>query len=398
MDTKQIINIDKQYHMNTYGERIPIVFDYGNGCILYDKQGKQYIDFLAGIAVNTLGYNHPALVKAIKEQAEKVIHCSNLFYIEAQAKLEKILLDKCFADRIFFTNSGAEANEGAIKLAKKYFKDKGLDKHHVITAANSFHGRTLATLAATGQEKYHNPFIPLPTGFISVDFNDVQAIENSITEKTCAVMLELIQGEGGIITADYDYIQKVRKICDKYDLLLIFDEVQTGIGRTGKLFAYQHYDVQPDIITMAKALGGGVPIGAFAATREIASAFKPGDHGSTFGGNPLVCSAAAAVLETIYKDNLLERCSENGKIFKQKLIELKNKYHFIKSIRGKGLMLGLELDKAIDGKDIVNNCVEKGFIINCAGNNTLRFVPPLIIELDHIQKLIEVLDDIFQTI
>jgi acetylornithine aminotransferase/acetylornithine/N-succinyldiaminopimelate aminotransferase len=398
MDTQEIIALDKKYYMNTFGERLPVVFEYGRQSTLYDKEGKAYTDFVAGIAVNVLGYGHPALVGAITSQAQKLIHCSNLFYIEAQAQLAKLLVENSCGDRVFFANSGAEANEGAIKLARKYFRDKGMNKYEIITAINSFHGRTLATLAATGQEKYQKPFVPMPAGFKSVPYNDLEALKNAITDSTCAVMIELIQGEGGVIEATYEYVKGLEQLCRERGILLILDEVQTGMGRTGKLFAYQHFDIQPDIITLAKGLGGGVPIGAIIAKESVASAFEPGSHGSTFGGNPLACSAAIAVLTTLLNDGLIDRCAQLGDYFKQKLSSLKDRYHFIKGVRGKGLMLGMELDPSVPGKEIVNAALNQGYIINCAGHNTLRFVPPLVITRQEIDGLIDTLDKIFKGI
>ena len=398
MNTRDIISLDKKYYMNTFGNRIPVVFEYGHRSTLYDKEGNSYTDFLAGIAVNILGYGHPALVEAVTAQAKKLMHCSNLFYIESQAQLAQLLVRNSCGDKVFFANSGAEANEAAIKLARKYFWDMGMNKYEIITAENSFHGRTLAALAATGQEKYQKPFIPMPEGFRSVPFNDLEAINKAIGYTTCAVMIELIQGEGGIIEADYQYIKGLEQLCKEKGILLIIDEVQTGMGRTGKLFAYQHFDIQPDIITLAKGLGGGVPIGAVIARDEVASAFDPGSHGSTFGGNPLACSAGIAVLNTILEDGLTDKCAELGNYFKGRLVALKVKYGFIKDVRGKGLMLGMELDESVSGKDIVNQAFKKGFIINCTGCNTLRFVPPLIISQDEIDNLVSQLDSIFSNI
>ncbi|MFY9295722.1 MAG: acetylornithine transaminase [Caldicoprobacterales bacterium] len=395
MDYKEVKELDEKYYFNTFGSRLPVSFEYGEGCTLYDSQGKKYTDFVAGIAVNTLGYNHPALVEAITSQSEKLLHCSNLFYIKAQAQLAKLLVENSCGDKVFLCNSGAEANEGAIKLARKYFYSKNLYKYEIITTLNSFHGRTMATLAATGQEKYQKPFEPLPTGFVHVPFNDIEAVENAISYKTCAVMVEPIQGEGGVIPATAEYMQALRKLCDDRGILLIFDEVQTGIGRTGKLFGYEQYGIEPDIFTLAKGLGGGIPIGAIVAKAFVASAMEPGDHGTTFGGNPLACTAALAVLSTILEEGILETVKDKGEYFTDQLIKLKNKFSFIKEVRGKGLMLGVELDEEVSGKEIVLDMLNRGFIINCAGNNTLRFVPPLIIQKDHIDDLVENLEKSF---
>jgi len=389
MDYKKVKELDEKYYFNTFGSRLPVSFEYGDGCTLYDSQGKKYRDFVAGIAVNTLGYNHPALREAIVKQSAKLLHCSNLFYIEPQAKLAKMLVENSCGDKVFLCNSGAEANEGAIKLARKYFYSKNLYKYEIITTLNSFHGRTMATLAATGQEKYQKPFEPLPTGFVHVPFNDIEAVEKAISYRTCAVMVEPIQGEGGVVPATFEYMKTLRKLCDDKGILLIFDEVQTGIGRTGKLFGYEHYGVEPDIFTLAKGLGGGVPIGAVVAKDFVASAMEPGDHGTTFGGNPLACAAALAVLSTVLKEGFLANVKDVGEYFKNQLIQLKKKFPFIKEVRGKGLMLAMELDNALSGKELVLDMLDRGFIINCTGNNTLRFVPPLIIQKEDIDALIE---------
>jgi acetylornithine/N-succinyldiaminopimelate aminotransferase len=392
-DCKCVQELDEKYYFNTYGTRLPVSFEYGEGCTLYDSEGKAYLDFLGGIAVNTLGYNHPALNKAILGQVNKLLHCSNLFYIKSQAQLAGLLAENSCGDRVFFGNSGAEANEGAIKLARKYYYSKHQYRYEIITTLNSFHGRTMATLAATGQEKYQKPFEPMPTGFVHVPFNDIEAVMNAISYKTCAIMIEPIQGEGGIIEANYEYIKALRKICDEKGILLIFDEVQTGIGRTGKLFAYEHYGVEPDIFTLAKGLGGGIPIGAVVARESVAQAMEPGDHGTTFGGNPLACSAALAVLMEVTKASFLEKVNDTAGFFMGQLLKLKDKFPFVKDVRGKGLMLGMELDERVSGREVVLSLLEKGFVVNCAGHNTLRFVPPLIIQKEDIQKLIKALED-----
>lgn len=392
MDYKEIKELDEKYYFNTFGTRLPVSFEYGEACTLYDSQGKAYRDFLAGIAVNTLGYNHPALLEAITGQVAKLLHCSNLFYIESQAHLAKLLVENSCGDKVFLCNSGAEANEGAIKLARKYFYSKNLYKYEIITTLNSFHGRTMATLAATGQEKYQKPFEPLPTGFVHIPFNNIEAVERAISYKTCAIMVEPIQGEGGVIPATAQYMKALRKLCDDKGILLIFDEVQTGIGRTGKLFGYEHYGVEPDIFTLAKGLGGGVPIGAVVAKDFVASAMEPGDHGTTFGGNPLACTAALAVLSTVLEEGFLKKVRDTGEYFITQLLGLKDRFPFIKEVRGKGLMLGIELDDQVAGKKIVLDMLDRGFIINCAGKNTLRFVPPLIIHKEDIDELIDNLE------
>jgi acetylornithine aminotransferase/acetylornithine/N-succinyldiaminopimelate aminotransferase len=395
MMLKEIIQMDKTYYMNTFGERTPVSFTHGEGSVLYDSNGKAYIDFLAGIAVNSLGYGHPKLTQAIVSQASKLIHCSNLFYIEAQAKLAKLLADNSCGDKVFFCNSGAEANEGAIKLARKYFNRQGLHKYEIISAQNSFHGRTLATIAATGQEKYQKPFEPMPKGFLHIPFGNLASAEQAITENTAAILVEVIQGEGGVIEGTMDYIQGLQGLCRKNGLLLIIDEVQTGIGRTGKLFGYEHYGIEPDIFTLAKGLGGGIPIGAIVAKGAAAEAFEPGNHGTTFGGNPLACSAGLAVMETVLEEGFLSGIEAKGKLFKDGLMMLKNNFEFITDVRGKGLILGLELKERVNGKEIVQKALAKGFVINCAGHNTLRFVPPLVIQAEEIQQLLSALSDIF---
>ena len=397
MTLKEIIELDKKYYMNTFGDRTPVCFKYGKGINLWDLDGNKYYDFLAGIAVNALGHSHPKLVKAIQEQAEKFIHCSSLYYIENQAKLAKVLVECSCADRVFFANSGAEANEGAIKLARIYFKKKGFpNKYEIITLEKSFHGRTLATIAATGQDKYQKPYSPLTPSFCKVPINDIKALENAIDSNTCAVMIEPIQGESGVNPTTVEYMKAVRELCNERGILLIFDEVQCGLGRTGKLFGYQHYGVEPDIFTLAKALGGGFPIGALLAKEHVAQAFEKGDHGSTFGGNPLACTAGLAVLTALFEENLIEACAEKGLYFKEQLLKLKDKYPFIKDVRGKGLMLGVELSEDVPGKEIVKKAFSQGYIINCAGKNTLRFVPPLVITIEEVNGLIQILDQLFE--
>lgn len=394
MNLNEIINLDKKYFMNTFGDRTPVCFDYGKGINLWDIDGNKYYDFFAGIAVSAVGHSHPKLVNAIKAQAEKLIHCSNLYYVESQAKLAKLLVENSCADKVFFANSGAEANEGAIKLARIYFKKKGLEeKFEIITLANSFHGRTLATIAATGQNKYQKPYSPLTPSFLSVPINDLDALEQAINESTCAVMIEPIQGESGVNLTTPEYLKAVRKLCDEKGILLIFDEVQSGLGRTGKLFSYQHFDVEPDIFTLAKALGGGFPIGALCAKNHVASAFEPGDHGSTFGGNPLACSAALASIEIILEENLVENSEKMGSYFIEQLSELAKKYNFIKDVRGKGLMIAVQfsIEKAAEIKD---KCFDKGYLIGNVGNNIIRILPPLIISKEDIDKMISMLDNV----
>lgn len=390
MSNQSIIEAGQQYVMNTYG-RLSLALVKGQGARVWDADGKEYLDFVAGIAVNALGHNHPALTKAITEQAAQLLHVSNLYWIEPQVKLAKLLVENSCFDKVFFANSGAEANEGAIKLARKYAQEHhGEEKYEIITMNKSFHGRTLATLAATGQEKFHRDFKPLPAGFKHVPFNDLKALEEAIGPHTCAVMLEPVQGEGGVYAADPDYLAQVRQLCDERQLLLIFDEVQTGIGRSGELFAYQLYDVEPDIMTLAKGLGGGVPIGAFLAKEQVAAALKPGDHGSTFGGNPLATAAATAVLETVLADGFLAGVRQVAGYFAAQLEELKAKYPAVKEIRGKGLLLGMELEVA--AAEVVSACREKGLLINGVAEKVLRFLPPLIITKADVDEAVAILE------
>lgn len=389
---EQIFAKDKNDYMPVFA-RYNIVLDHGDGPYLYDTSGKKYIDYLAGIAVNVVGHNYKPLVDAISRQAAKMIHCSNLYYTEVQIEAAEKLKKLSGMDKVFFGNSGAEANEGAIKLARKYATDIDPEKIQIISAVHSFHGRTLATLTATGQDHYHHGFGPLPEGFDYVPFNDIEALEAKMSDKTCAVMLEAIQGEGGVHVPDEDYLPKVRALCDKYNAVLIFDEVQCGMGRTGTFFGCQQFDVKPDIVTLAKGLAGGVPIGAFMATDKVANAFKPGDHGSTFGGNPLACAAACVVLDALVNDNLMENAKEVGAYLKAKFDTYKEKYPtLIKEVRGRGLILGMELTRP--GREIANECLDWGAIINCTAGNVLRFVPPLNITKAHVDELITILDKV----
>ena len=392
MNTEEIIAADKKYFMNVFGDRT-MVAEKGEGVYLYDNEGNKYLDFSAGIAVNALGHNHPQVTEAIKDQAENLLHASNIYYFEIQSKLSQLLVKNTCADKVFYANSGAEANEGALKLARKYFKKKEQDKYEIIATSESFHGRTLATLAATGQEKYQKPFTPLPKGFSFVPYNDLEAVKEKVTDKTAAIMVEPIQGEGGVNPASQEYLEGLRDLCDEHDILLIFDEVQTGIGRTGSLFAYQQYDIQPDIFTSAKALGNGVPVSALLARGEVADAFEPGDHASTFGGNPLACRAAYATLKTILEEEIISNAQEVGSYFKEKLKELEQKYDLVLDVKGRGLMLGAEVDT--DPQLIREKMLEKNVLILKAGKNVLRFVPPLIIETNHVDEVIKKLDEVF---
>lgn len=392
LTNEEIFAKDKSDYLPVFA-RYNIVLDHGDGPYVYDTKGKKYIDFLAGIAVNVVGHNYKPLVDAVSQQASKMIHCSNLYYTEVQVEAAEKLKKLSGMDKVFFGNSGAEANEGAIKLARKYATNIDPEKIQIISALHSFHGRTLATLTATGQDHYHHGFGPLPAGFDYVPYNDIQSLEAKMSDKTCAVMLEAIQGEGGVHVPDPDYLPKVRALCDKYNAVLIFDEVQCGMGRTGTFFGCQQFGVKPDIVTLAKGLAGGVPIGAFMATDKVANAFHAGDHGSTFGGNPLACAAACVVLDALIDGNLMENAKEIGAYLQSKFEEYKSKYpNLIKEVRGRGLILGMELTRP--GREIANECLDYGAIINCTAGNVLRFVPPLNITKAHVDELISVLDKV----
>lgn len=370
---------DEKYCMQVFGTPMQVAFTHGKGIYLYGQDGKKYVDMIGGIAVNCLGHGNKTLVKAIKDQAEKFIHCSNYYYIANRSELAFKLCKNSFADKVFFCNSGAEANEGAMKLARGYFYHKGLKRNKIITANMSFHGRTLGTIAATGQEKFSKPFGPNLPGVIHVDFNDIAALKAAVDNETCAIMLELIQGESGVRPADYEYIQQVRELCSKLGILLIIDEVQTGMGRTGKLFAYEHYNIRPDIMTLAKGLGGGVPIGAVLASNEVAKGFEAGDHGSTFGGNPLACAAGLAVFEEISNKALLNNASVVSDCLFTALNDLRAKYPDIVDVRGKGLLIGIEFGGAYDAPGIKQQLFSMGYLVSSIGKSTIRIAPPLII-------------------
>ena len=395
METRKLLEDSAHYLMHTYN-RYPIILRKGRGMKVWSSDGKEYLDFVGGIAVNCLGHCHPKVVIAVQKQVQRLIHVSNYYHIEPQIKLAKILVENSFADKVFFCNSGAEANEAAIKLARRYFREVlGQNRFEIITALNSFHGRTFAALTATGQEKFHKGFEPLVPGFGYVAFNDIDALEAAVTKHTCAILLEPIQGEGGVKIPDPDYLQDVRKLCDKHGILMIFDEVQTGIGRTGKLFAYEHFGVTPDIMTLAKGLGGGLPIGAMLATDKVAAGFEPGAHASTFGGNPLVCAAAAAALDVILEDGfILDQCRRMGKHFRLRLEDLKKEFpNIISDVRNMGLLVGMELTR--EGASIVKTCMERGVLINCTAGNILRFTPPLIVTEKEIDHLVDILEQVF---
>jgi acetylornithine/N-succinyldiaminopimelate aminotransferase len=395
VSTDKLIEESKKYLMNTYG-RYPVVFVRGRGTKLYDSEGKEYTDFLAGISVNNLGHCHQKVVVAVQKQAQKLMHVSNLFHIEPQIKLAKLLCANSFADRVFFCNSGAEANEAAIKLARKYAKENiEPGRHEIISAVGSFHGRTMGAVTATGQEKYHKGFDPLLPGFTYVPFGDSRALAEAVNERTCAVILEPVQAEGGIRVPPEGYLRDVRSILAENGLLLILDEVQTGMGRTGRLFAYEHFGIEPDIMTLAKALGGGAAIGATLATDKVASAFNPGDHASTFGGNPLACAAGLASLEAILEDGwIISQTQRLGEYMKKGLGMLASKHGSIREVRGLGLLMGIELD--FGAAELVKELLDAGYVTSVAGPDVLRLVPPLIITEDEIDGLIETLDKALQ--
>ncbi len=384
MNNSNIVKMGTDHVMNTYG-RLPFALVRGQGSYVWDADGNKYLDMVAGIAVNNVGHCHAKVVDAIREQAGMLLHCSNLYWIEPQVQLAKKIADNSFGSKVFFCNSGAEANEGAIKLARKRSSNKyGPDRFEIITAINSFHGRTLTALTATGQVKYQKGFEPLTPGFKYVPYNDLAALEKAIGPQTCAVMLEPLQGEGGVYPATPEYMKGVRDLCNKHDLLFMLDEVQTGLGRTGKLFAYEHYGIIPDVMTLAKGLGGGVPIGALVAGGETAEVFKPGEHAATFGGNPLSTAAAIAALDVIIDEKLSLQAEEKGQYIKAKIAAMSEKYPVIKGYRGMGLLVGIEL--TIEGKPIVDECLKNGLIINCVQNYVLRLVPPLNIAYEDIDK------------
>jgi len=367
------------------------VFVKGNGKYLYDDKGNKYLDFFSGLSVSNLGYQDKNLFNALIKQTKLLWHCSNLFYSLPQQKLAELLVKKTFPGKVFFSNSGAEANECAIKLVRKY--GSKTNRYEIITFENSFHGRTIATLSATGQKKVQKGFEPLLQGFKYAKFNDINSVKKLINKNTVAIMIEPVQGEGGVIPAEQKFLKELRELCNKKNLVLIFDEIQTGFGRTGEFFAYQYYKVKPDIITLAKSIANGIPLGATVVDKKYSDVFDYGDHGSTFGGNLLACSVAVEVIKKI-DEKLLAHVKEVGKYFYDKLLELKNKYKFVKSVRGVGLMLGIELD--FPCRNVVEKCLQNGLIINVTQEKVLRFLPPLIIEKSDVDKAIKILDNIFK--
>lgn len=374
--------------MDTYG-RFPIVLTEGKGCCLYDEEGKEYIDFCAGIATNALGYQHPRMVEALKSQLDKLLHVSNLYYTQPQVEVAKLLVTHSDLDKVFFCNSGTEANEAALKLARKWGKKQSPEKYKVITMENSFHGRTYGSLSATGQEKYQKSFNPMLEGFQYVPFNDVEALKEAVTPDVCAIMLEVIQGEGGIKLAELDYMKAVAQLCEENNSLLIIDEVQTGIGRCGTLFAYTQFGITPDIITLAKGLGAGIPIGAMICNKK-ADVFEKGDHAATFGGNPLSTTSAQVVLELLIHEGLLQQVQSMGSYLEQQLKGLQSKYPIIKEVRGKGLMQAIELHEA--ARPTMEKCIEKGLIVVGSGEKVIRFLPPLIVQKAEIDEAMQKLE------
>jgi len=395
MKTEELTGLYEKFVMNTY-KRFPLALVRGAGARVWDIDGREYLDMTAGIAVCSLGHAHPGVVSAIRKQAETLMHVSNLYYTEPQACFARMLVENSFADKVFFCNSGAEANEAAIKLARKYGHERLGGKHELITMKDSFHGRTMATITATGQEKFQVGFTPLVPGFKYVPFDDLPALKAAISEKTCGVLLEPIQAEGGVRIPAEDYLRGVREICDQHGVLMILDEVQVGMGRTGTLFAYEDSGIHPDIMTLAKAMGNGFPVGAMLATDGVAAAFQPGNHASTFGGTPLAMAACVAVFEAIQAEGLLENCRRVGAYFLERMRRLREGRPLITDVRGKGLILGMELK--IDGAEIVKKCMEKGLLIITSGaGNVLRFVPPLIITEKDADQAMNILEEVFRT-
>ena len=392
--TTEIMEQADQVIAKTY-KRFPVVLSKGSGCTLYDTDGRRYTDFVAGIAVCNLGHSHPAITRALIAQAQTLWHVSNLYYTMPQVELADWLVNNSFADRVFFCNSGAEANEAAIKLARKYYQERRENhRFRIITMEQSFHGRTMATLSATGQDKIKKGFDPILEGFDFVPFKDAEALRSKIGPEVCAVMLEPVQGEGGVRCPEPGYLKAVRQICDESGVLLIFDEIQTGMGRTGKLFAYENFGVEPDIMTLAKALANGLPIGAMLAKEQVAAAFGPGAHASTFGGTPIVTAAALEVCKILLDGNVVEQGQERALYFKEKLLWLKDRHDTIVDVRGLGMLLGMKLN--FNAESMVTQAMQRGFLINCIQENILRFVPPLIIKDEEIDALVECLDELLR--
>jgi len=396
METQDLMQESQANICQTYN-RFNLALSRGKGCYVWDHDGRKYLDFVAGIAVCNLGHCPPELARVLYEQAQQLVHVSNLYYTEPQVRLAKALTNSCFAEKVFFCNSGAEANEAAIKLARKYSRSRyGPGRHAIITMKDSFHGRTFATLSATGQQKVQDGFEPLLEGFRYVNFNRLESVAEAIDDTICAVLVEPIQGEGGVRVPEPEYLTGLRELCSERDILLIYDEIQVGMGRTGMLFAHQHEGVAPDIMTLAKALANGIPIGSMLTTDEVAKAFTPGSHASTFGGTPLVSAVAYETLLQISQESFLEKVRSLGEYCKEQLSAIREKYSFIREVRGRGLIWGMELE--FPGSEIVLQCQERGILINCTAENVLRFLPPLIVTFEEIDRLIEILDSVFANI
>lgn len=382
--------------MNTYG-RQPLVLVKGQGSRVWDDTGKEYLDFVAGLAVCNLGHAHPEVARAAAAQLPQLVHVSNIYYTTPMVELAEMLVRLSFADRVFFANSGAEVNEGAIKLCRRYSRQKyGPGRYRIISALNSFHGRTMGTLSATGQEKFQQGFEPLLEGFKFVPFNDLGALTAAVDDSVCAVLLEPIQGEGGVCLPDPDYLLGVRRLCEAKNLLLVLDEVQVGLGRTGKLFAHEHYGIQPDVMTLAKALAGGLPMGALLATEEVAAAFIPGSHASTFGAGPVIAAAAKTAVALLSDENLLAGVRAKGEYLQKALTQLQAKFPVIKEVRGLGLIWGLELTQ--EGAPVVSACLERGLLVNCTRGNVVRLLPPLIVEMAELDRGLGILADTLESL
>ncbi len=392
-----VMDFDKNYCLQVFN-LLPVAFTKGKGCYLYDMEGRKYLDMIGGIAVNCLGYGHPKLTSAIAKQAKDIIHACNYYYIPQKSELAYRLCRASFAEKVFFCNSGAEANEAAIKIARSYFYYKDINKYEIITADMSFHGRTMGTIAATGQAKFSRPFEPNVPGFVHVPYNDIDALIEAVNPHTAAIMLELVQGESGVHPADAEYVKAVRKLCTEKGILFIVDEVQTGIGRTGKLFCYQNFGITPDIMTLAKGLGGGVPIGAMCCTNEVATGFRPGDHGSTFGGNPLACAAGSTVMEVFEDENIIDNVRDVSADLFEKLNNLRAKYNCIRSVRGMGLLIGIEFDDTITAQGMREQLFTMGFLVSAIGKSTIRLAPPLIITKQQAASFVKALEKILKTV
>lgn len=388
--TDKIVALYDKYVMKTY-TRVPLCLDRGKGASAWDIDGKIYLDFFPGWAVSGIGHCHPSVAKAVSAQAKKLMHVSNNYYAQPQALLAKAIIENAFPGKVFFGNSGAEANEAAVKLARKYGSATG--RYEIITTLKSFHGRTIAMITATGQDKVKHGFEPLPAGFVHVPYNDLEAVRKAVTDKTIGIMLEPIQCEGGVNIATQEYMKGLRKLCDEKDLVLIFDEVQTGMGRSGNMFAFKNFGVEPDVMTLAKALGGGLPIGAAVARGRFQDVLTPGTHASTFGGSPIVCAAALAVFEAIKKEKLLQNARKMGEYLRKKLLGLKKKYAFIKDVRNVALIVGVEL--SIKGDEIYKECLKEGLLINCTQDTILRIMPPLTVTKKEIDRAVSILDKVF---